>query len=96
MVNCHWKIQRGQRTYRKSRQNEHGIEFFKGQLGLFTKCVQYFLQNSVVSELLFLLLLIYFALPESLRWLISTGRYKEDKELIEKATKKQGQFNYYT
>ena len=41
----------------------------------------------VVSAPLFLLLLLYFVLPESPRWLIATGRYKEAKELIEKAAK---------
>ena len=41
----------------------------------------------VVSAPLFLNLLIYFVLPESPRWLIATGRYKEAKELIEKAAK---------
>jgi tetratricopeptide (TPR) repeat protein len=87
MVNCHWKIQRGQRTYRKSRQNEQGIEFFKGQLGLFTKRVQYYFAKFRGSAPIFLLLLLYFVLPESPRWLIATGRYKEAKELIEKAAK---------
>jgi hypothetical protein len=41
----------------------------------------------VVSAPLFLLLLLYFILSESSRWLIATGRYKEAKELIEKAAK---------
>ena len=41
----------------------------------------------VVSAPLFLLLLLYFVLPESPRWLIATGRYKEAKETIEKAAK---------
>lgn len=41
----------------------------------------------VVSAPLFLLLLLYFVLPESPRWLISTGRLKEAKETIENAAK---------
>ena len=46
-----------------------------------------FLQNSVVSAPLFLLLLLFFVLSESPRWLIAAGRYKEAKELIQKAAK---------
>ena len=44
----------------------------------------------VVSAPLFLLLLLYFVLPESPRWLIATGRYKEAKKTIEKAAKMNG------
>ena len=41
----------------------------------------------VISAPFFLLLLLYFILPESPRWLIATGRHEEAKELIEKAAK---------
>ena len=40
-----------------------------------------------MSAPLFLQLLLYFVLPESPRWLIATGRYKQAKETIEKAAK---------
>ena len=33
------------------------------------------------------LVIFYFFLPESPRWLIATGRYKEAKQVIEKASK---------
>ena len=36
MVNCYWKIQGGQRNYRKSSQNERGKEFLSQQ-GPFNK-----------------------------------------------------------
>ena len=58
-----------------------------------------FLQNSVVSAPLFLLLLLYFVLSESPRWLIAAGRYKEAKELIQKAAKIEffkGQLGLFT
>ena len=40
-----------------------------------------------ISAPLFSLLLIFLVLPESPRWLISTGRYEKAKETIEKAAK---------
>ena len=36
---------------------------------------------------IFSLLLLYFVLPESPRWLIATGRYEEAKKTIEKAAR---------
>ena len=48
----------------------------------------------VVSAPLFLLLVLYFIVPESPRWLIATGRYKEAKETIEKAAKMNGVTNF--
>jgi hypothetical protein len=41
----------------------------------------------VCSVPIFALLLLYFILPESPRWLIATGRYEEAKKTIEKAAK---------
>ena len=41
----------------------------------------------VVSAPCFLQLLLYFILPESPRWLIATGKYKEAKATIEKGAK---------
>ena len=42
----------------------------------------------VVSAPIFLLLLLYFILPESPRWLIATGRYKQAKKTLENAAAK--------
>ena len=42
----------------------------------------------VVSAPIFLLLLLYFILPESPRWLIATGRYKQAKKILENAAAK--------
>ena len=42
----------------------------------------------VVSAPLFLLLLLYFIVPESPRWLIATGRLTEAKDILEKASRK--------
>ena len=42
----------------------------------------------VVSAPLFLLLLLYFIIPESPRWLIATRRFDEAKEVLEKASRK--------
>ena len=42
----------------------------------------------VVSAPLFVLLLLYFIIPESPRWLIATGRFTEAKEILEKASRK--------
>ena len=41
----------------------------------------------VSSVPLFLQLLLYFILPESPRWLIAVGRYKEAKDVVKKAEK---------
>lgn len=41
----------------------------------------------VASAPLFSLLLLYFILPESPRWLIATGRYEEAKKTIERAAR---------
>ena len=40
-----------------------------------------------ISAPIFGLLVLYFVLPESPRWLIATGKYKEAKETINKAAK---------
>ena len=42
----------------------------------------------VVSSPLFLLLLLYFIIPESPRWLIATRRFNEAKTVLEKASRK--------
>ncbi len=41
----------------------------------------------VLSAPLFLLLLLYFILPESPRWLIATGRYQEARKVLDQAQK---------
>lgn len=41
----------------------------------------------VTSVPFFALLLLWFVLPESPRWLIATGRHKQAKAVIEKAAK---------
>ena len=42
----------------------------------------------VVSAPMFLLLLLYFIIPESPRWLIATRRFNEAKYVLEKASRK--------
>ena len=42
----------------------------------------------VVSAPMFLLLLLYFIIPESPRWLIATRRFNEAKDVLEKASRK--------